>query len=288
MTAVTFKRIDQLYGDLTKIVNDPTALSDLPAAEQNRRVAKGCVQVCELLKDWLAGDVWNGMRASAGGPATHFAEDQEQLDPMLQTLPDFLKQASGRMMDVRPELVDQAREALKAAAVRDQELFKNAESRVDALRNEFCKLADKLYDQKVEDDEKTKVRVRARRWLTAVTALLPALVIAMASVPPSQVAVNVEQWTRDVRTAVGIVVDIATTVETLSRRADGVPAPTVSDGPGDRQEPERHGELRGVPGQRDGSRFTPGSGRNSVGPNPRVQRKSPKRGKPGSHGVPER
>ena len=258
MTVVTFKRIDQLYGDLTKVVNDPTALSELSAEQQNRRLAKGCVQVCELLKDWLTGEVWNEMRVSVAGLAADFPEYQEQLDPMLQTLPDFLKQASGRMRDVRPELVDQARQALKAAAVRDQELFKNAEGRVGALRDEVCELARVLGDHTVANEEKTNARVRARRLLKAVTPLLAALVIAMASVPPSQVADNTGQWARAVRTAIGIV-DIAATAAIPSRQA----------GPPDRGEaPHR------VPGPAQIPK--PGGERDSQRPVPTV-RKAPKR-----------
>jgi hypothetical protein len=276
MTAVTFKRIDQLYGDLTEIVNDPIAVSELSPEEQNRRVAKGCVQVCELLKDWLTGDVWNGMRASVVGPAADFAEYREQLDPMLQTLPDFLEQASGRMRDVRPELVDQARQALKAAAVRDQELFKNAEGRVGALRDEVCELARMLCDHNVAIEEKTKARVRARQWLAAITALLPALVIAMASVSPSQVAVDIEQWTRDVRTAI-VIVDIAATAAIPSRQTGppgrgetphGVPGPAQTPNAGD----VREAQEREVPTVRKAPQSVSSTA-------PRISRRTPRTGR---------
>jgi hypothetical protein len=286
MAAVTFKRIDQLYGFLTEIVNDPIALNKRSVEEQNSRMAKGCLQVCELLKDWLAGDVWNGIHASADGPATDFAEDQVQMEPMLRTLPDFFKQASAHMRDVRPELVDQAREALKAAAVRDQELFKNAEARVGALRDDVCELARTLYGRNVAIEKKNEARAKARRLLTGATALLPALIIAMASVSPSQVPVNMERWTHDVRMAVGIIVDITARNEIPGqkriRRAPARPPPTRV---------ELHSRTdappRGAPGQRGGSGRNSGDYERRV-QRPPVDRRPPEQGNPGSRGRPGR
>ena len=215
MATVTFKRIDLIYGNLTEIVNDPTPRSELSeeeAEEQDRLLAKSCGQVCGLLKDWLTSDVWNGMRAPVGGSAADFPEYQERLGIMLPTLQDVLERASGHMKDVRPELVGQAHKALEAVAIRHQELFKKAENTVSELRENVCKLADQLRDHNASDAKKTLARANAKRLLTNVLTLLPTLVIAMASVAPSQVPINLRQWERAAVTMVTIQ-DIAAMAE---------------------------------------------------------------------------
>jgi hypothetical protein len=82
-------------------------------------LAESCRQVCDLLNDWLESDVWESLRASVRGPIADFVQDQEQFDILLPTLQDVLEGASGPLIEAVPEYVGQAREALKAAAVRD-------------------------------------------------------------------------------------------------------------------------------------------------------------------------
>jgi hypothetical protein len=45
MPTVTFKRIDQVYDNLTKTVRYTSASSDESAEEQDRRLAESCRQV---------------------------------------------------------------------------------------------------------------------------------------------------------------------------------------------------------------------------------------------------
>jgi hypothetical protein len=194
MPAVDFKRIDQVYDNLTATLIATTASSKMPVAEQDSRLAESCRQVCDLLTEWLKGEVWENLRASVRGPVADFVQDQEQLDRLLPTLQDVLERASGSLIEAVPEYVGQAREALRAAAARDQKLFQQAEDKVGALKSEVCELAAQLSNRKATHDQKTNARVKARKKLATVILLLPPLFMAMAGVTPHQAGTNLGQW----------------------------------------------------------------------------------------------
>jgi hypothetical protein len=194
MATVDFKRIDQVYDNLTATLIDTTASSEMPVEEQDSRLAESCRQVCDLLTEWLEGGVWDSLRASVGGPIAAFARDQEQFDRLLPTLQDVLERASGPLIEAVPEYVGKARAALQAAADRDQELFQRAEDKVAALKGEVCKLATQLRNRNATHEQKTNARVSARKKLATVIMLLPPLFMAMAGVTPHQAARNLGQW----------------------------------------------------------------------------------------------
>jgi hypothetical protein len=194
MATVDFKRIDQVYDNLTATLIDTTASSEMPVEEQDSRLAESCRQVCDLLTEWLEGGVWDSLRASVGGPIAAFARDQEQFDRLLPTLQDVLERASGPLIEAVPEYVGQAREALKAAADRDQKLFQKAEDKVAALKVEVCELEAQLRNRNATRQQKTHARVSARKKLTTVIMLLPPLFMAMAGVTPHQAGTNLGQW----------------------------------------------------------------------------------------------
>lgn len=267
MATVTFKMIDKVYDNLTETVID-TASGKLSPEEQDRRLAESCRQACQLLKDWLESDVWNGMRATTGGAIANFAKDQEQFDRLLPTLKDVLERASGHLINALPEYVNQARKALKAAADRDQELFQKAEKKVSALREEVCELAKTLDDLNTASEKKTLARVRARDLLAKVKALVPVLVIAMAGVTPSQATNNLTQWGREALKVVAIQ-DIAARAELQDRQPrpphgdtqrGRVPAPPTrhdnwGQGPKGRTEVPKPGAGKG-PADRDQGKGT--------------------------------
>jgi len=80
MATVTVERIAQVYASLTETVNKTTGRSRLSAEEQDRLLAQSCGEACELLEDWLASDIWDGMRPSGGGPIAEFVLDQEHFN----------------------------------------------------------------------------------------------------------------------------------------------------------------------------------------------------------------
>lgn len=257
MATVTYKRIDQVYNNLTKAVID-TPSSETPlkkqTEEQNRSLAENCRQVCDLLEDWLKSDVWNSLRASA---ITNFAKDQQQFDSLFPTLQDVLERAGGHLKKDFPKYVGEAREALRAAADRDQLLFQKAEDKVGELKGEICELAALLSDRNAEHDEKTKARVRARKLLNGVIMLLPSLVMAMAGVSPSQAGHNLTQWGQEALKVI-VIQDITARAELpdrlagVSTRGSGigpkepgiVPAPDPATRP---NHPKRAQRTRRVP-----------------------------------------
>jgi hypothetical protein len=204
MATVTAERITQVYDDLTKTVNKTTGHSTYSAEKQNGLLAQSCGEACELLKDWLASDIWNGTRPSGDGPIAEFVQDQEHFILLLPTLKDVLDRASRYGMSVPTECVDQAREALKASARRHQQLYQDAEAAVSALKNEVCELAIQLVDRSATHEKRAETRKRAGSLLKTVSALLPALVIAMAGVTPSQAVHNLTLWDRELIKVIAI------------------------------------------------------------------------------------
>jgi hypothetical protein len=207
MPTVTVSRIMDVHATLNTTVNKTNEYSTLSPDDQDKRLAQSCAEVCALLEDWLVSEVWRGMCPSGDQSIDDFLQDQEHLDSLLPTLKDVLDLASRHGMTVPHEYVDQAREALRATA----KLFKDAEAKVIELRCEVCKLAGQLRDLNATPEERADAREKADRLLEKVfTRYLPvlAVVIAVASVNPSQVASNAVQWIQVFnRVAVQVIAD---------------------------------------------------------------------------------
>ena len=207
MPTVTVSRIMDVHATLSTTVNKTNEYSTLSPDDQDKRLAQSCAEVCALLTDWLVSEEWLGMCPSGDQLIDDFLQDQEHLDTLLPTLKDVLDLASRHGMTVPPEYVDQAREALRAAA----KLFKDAEAKVVELRREVCKLAYQLRDLNATPEERANAREKADRFLEKIfTRWLPvlAVVIAIVSVNPSQVPSNAAQWIQVFnRVAVQVIAD---------------------------------------------------------------------------------
>jgi hypothetical protein len=279
MATVDFKRIDQVYDNLTATLIDTTASSKMSVAKQDSRLEESCRQVCDLLTDWLESDLWESLRASVGRPIADFVQDQEQFDRLLPTLQDVLERASGPLIKAVPEYVGQTREALRAAAVRDQKLFQKAEDKVGALKDEVCELAAQLRNRNATHEQKTNARVRARKRLATVIMLLPPLFMAMAGVTPHQAEKNLAQWGQILNVAA--IQDIATRAEPPDRspgsRRDDPEMPSKIPGRGPAPGPSIPGKgpaprprpPDGAPPKIPGRRQAPGPSIPGRGPAPR-------------------
>jgi hypothetical protein len=239
MPTVTVARIAEVSKRLTDTVIDTTALSMLPAEEQDKRLADGCGWTCGLLEDWLASEVWRGMCPSGDQPID-FLQHQKSFDDLMVPLKDVLDRASQNGMNVPPKYVDQTRKALRAAALLFQEA-QEAEVRIIVLKEEVCKLARQLRDRNATREERAEARMRARSLLKIIFGtLLPSLVIAMAGVSPSVVANNFAQWNQIFNgVAIGAIADvpIRAILDRPNRVIEDRPITNIADR-GNRDEPE--------------------------------------------------
>jgi hypothetical protein len=193
---VTVERIAALQADIAAAINQTSEHSPLPKQQQAAILAQCCAETCGLLSDWSAGRWWEWLRPFGDGPVSDYVVDQHEfqnvMGPMLK---DFLDRASRHGMSVDPGYVDQAREAVAAAAKarprKRQKLFQTAKDHVEALQKEVCTLAQ---DLRHPEPSPAKWR-RARSLLTKVSAtLLLPLILAMAGAGPSQAAHDLSDW----------------------------------------------------------------------------------------------
>jgi hypothetical protein len=116
-------------------------------------------------------------------------------DLLATTLHDAVDQARRYKIAVDVHQVDRARKAIAETArkrprMKSAELFEIAGRSVETLRLQVCALARQLHD-KAQDPVLLRT---AKRVLKVVAALLPAIVIGMASTGPGQVSHDFSEW----------------------------------------------------------------------------------------------
>jgi hypothetical protein len=233
MAAVTRERITRVQVHVTDAVLKTTERSTLSGPEQDALLAQACAESCDLFTDWLASDYW--MQARPRNRTALVAEAMPQgedyarfLDPLLAdmlargALPTDGLPGDGLPGDGLPgdglpgdaaELVTSAREAVQRMARRhprwqQPELFREADSRIRALRADVCALATSLKNN-LHQDEQTHKRTKEARRSRALAALkrtlavIPALTLAMAGATPAQMDANLHVWTHDAVRVVG-------------------------------------------------------------------------------------
>jgi hypothetical protein len=196
MATVTVQRIDAVQADIAAAINQTSERSTLSKREQSRLLAQSCAEACDLLADWLDSPWWDRLRPSRGSPIGEFVPNHEHFEAFLgPMLRDALTQAGRCGVTVPVSSVDEARSAVEATACRHprmtrQELFRVANARVTALKNDVCELATRLRGRV----RTARRRQKARTALMKVAGLLTALVLAMAGVSPSDASRHLSEW----------------------------------------------------------------------------------------------
>lgn len=212
MAAVTRTRITRVLGDVTDAVLQTTERSTLSGPEQDALLVKACAESCDLFTDWLASDDWAQQRSRK--PTARVAEALPQgedyahfLDPLLVDMLGRGELPTDDMSANVPELVTSAREAVQRMAQKhprwkQSELFREADSRVRALRGVVCALATSLKRNMHQDEhahKRTKEARRRRAWtaLKRTLAVIPTLTLTMAGMAPPQIDANLHVWAHD-------------------------------------------------------------------------------------------
>ncbi len=199
MPSVTVERIALVQAHIGEAVTRTSASSTLPGPEQDRLLAQGCAEACDLLKDWLADAWWDQARPASDIPIRDLVPTQKELASFLgPALKDALARASQGGVVVPESLVDEAREKVAATARRfprmgRQQLFSQAADRVKSLQAEVCGLASQIGDAS-RPAGSPAWRRKARKALGKVRGLLLAVTLAMAGAGPHAVAHNAVEW----------------------------------------------------------------------------------------------
>lgn len=203
MASVTVERIAAVHAHVVEAVTRTTASSTLPEAEQDRLLAQGCAEACDLLQDWMRDPFWERSRPAHNSPLKQYVPTRQEfaefLGPMLK---DAMVRACQGRMSVDESLVDQARDKLAATARRfprmgRQQLFDEARKRAEALQQEVCGLAGQLADAArpaADPARRATWRRLARKVLRKVPGALLAVVMAMAGAGPHAVVQNAAAW----------------------------------------------------------------------------------------------
>jgi hypothetical protein len=202
MAEVTIERIAAVQADLAKAIVQTSERSTLSEREQDQLLEQGCAQACDLLTDWLASEWWHAIRPSNGTPLGQLVPDRKRFEEFLgPTLKDVLSRASRSGVTVPPGYVDKARKALEATAGRHPkmtaaQLRQEVAGNVGTLKTDVCRLTDRLHHLGSTQQHRATRWQHARKALTTVWALVPAVVIGMAGVAPGQAARNLREWDR--------------------------------------------------------------------------------------------
>jgi hypothetical protein len=200
MANVTVERIAAVHAHVAEAVTRTTPGSTLPEADQDRLLAQGCAEACDLLKDWLLDPWWQEAGGARDTVVKEHVPTQKEfakfLGPMLT---DVLTRAG---MNVDRSLVDGTREKVAATArryprMRHQQLFELAKDRVDALQQTVCKLAAQAAEaaRPAADPARRAAWKRlAHKALSKVPDVLLAAVLAMAFAGPHAVAGSTAAW----------------------------------------------------------------------------------------------
>jgi hypothetical protein len=213
MATVTAERIAAVHHRIVEAINQTSERSTLSKEEQSALLGQRCAEACDLLEDWLKNPWWDEMRPSrsVAGRARRSGSSASSLGefvPSQKRFEEFLDQAMGDVLaraayqcriTISVSDVDHARAALKATARRyplmtRQDLFLVANSRIEALKSEVCKLAARLRGR----IRMAGPRKKARTVLMKVVGLLTAFILAISGFSPSAVAHNLGQWDRNV------------------------------------------------------------------------------------------
>lgn len=193
--SVTADRIAAVQAHITEAVTRTSASSTLPEKEQDRLLAQGCAEACDLLKDWLDDPWWDRIRSSGEVSIKESVPSRKEFEKFLgPMLKDSLARARKQGVNITESLVDEARDKVAATSRRyprmsRQQLLDEARDRVSSLRREVCGLA-----AETRGTRSAGWGRKARKALGKMSGVLLAITLAMAGASPHAAAQNAAEW----------------------------------------------------------------------------------------------
>jgi hypothetical protein len=230
MASVTVERVAAVQADILDALLKTSAGSTLPAAEQDRLLAQGCAEACDLLGDWLVSG-WFGQAHPADDPLLAAAvPSAEQFATFLGPIfADALDRIARSGVEISRTQLEQARGGVAALVRRHRrmkraELSEVAEKRVQDLTSEVCRAASQM------KKAPAAFRHRTQRTLKKIAALLPTVALtvagAMLSVGPHQMEQSVTTWAHDAAQVV-VVYQLADLAQPGIRISPPSPGPRI-------------------------------------------------------------
>jgi hypothetical protein len=240
MGSVTIDRVAMVQADILGATLQTSSGSTLSAPEQDRLLAQGCAEACDLLRDWLASGWFGQLRPAGDGLLADAVPTTEQFTQFLGPIfGDALTRAARAGIEIDPSSLQDARAKVAGLArrhrrMRRPDLVRAAEERVGTLRDEVCRAAAQL-KKIVADGSDTGPagaawRQKAQRTLKKVAAFLPTVALtvagAMLSAGPHEMAHSVSEWAHEAATVV-VVCHIADLAQPAVRIAPPRSGPLV-------------------------------------------------------------
>jgi hypothetical protein len=231
MPTVTAERIADVHKRIVEAINRTSERSTLSKRQQSALLGQSCAEICDLLEDWLKSSWWDEMRSSRSArdrlwhlwsstdaSPGEFTPSQRRFEELLgQAMRDVLVRAATQCrIDISGSDIDHARAALKGTALRypwmtRQELFRDANSRVETLKNEVCQLAARLRGL----IRTAGAREKARAVLMKAAGLLIAFILAIAGFSPGDAGRHLGEWGRDIVEVIRVI-----TIYHIAERAE--------------------------------------------------------------------
>ena len=216
MGSVTIDRVAMVQADILSATVRTSGNSTLPVPEQNRLLAQGCAEACDLLQDWLTSGWFGGLRATDDGLLADSLPTAEQFTQFLgPVFGDALVCAAQAGIEIDVSCLHEARTKVAGLARRYRrmkrtDLFRAAAERVGALRDEVCRAAAQLKKIAADGGDPGPAgavwRQKAQRALRKVAAFLPAMALtvagAMLGVGPHEMTHSVSEWAHEAATIV--------------------------------------------------------------------------------------